>query len=77
MNSNQTSGKVRKMAHIAMLSAVSVILMFFDIPLLFAPSSVSYTHLTPPTKREAKTPEAAEAGKKKKKSKDTADKKRK
>ncbi|RDY32232.1 ECF transporter S component [Lachnotalea glycerini] len=38
MNSNQTSGKVRKMAQIAMLSAVSVILMFFDIPLLFAPS---------------------------------------
>lgn len=34
----KTSTRVRKMVQIAMLSAVSVILMFFDIPLFFAPS---------------------------------------
>lgn len=33
-----TSSKVRKMVQIAMLSAVSIILMLFEIPLFFAPS---------------------------------------
>lgn len=35
---HQTSIQVRKMVQIAMLSAVSVILMLFEIPLFFAPS---------------------------------------
>lgn len=42
MNNNATnqvtSSKVRKMVQIAMLSAVSTILMLFEIPLFFAPS---------------------------------------
>lgn len=38
MANNQTSTKIRKMVQIAMLSAVSVILMLFEIPLFFAPS---------------------------------------
>lgn len=42
MNKNttntETSSKVRKMVQIAMLSAVSIILMLFEIPLFFAPS---------------------------------------
>lgn len=38
MTNHQTSIKVRKMVQIAMLSAVSVILMLFEIPLFFAPS---------------------------------------
>ncbi len=42
MNSNTTnvatSSKVRQMVQIAMLSAVSIILMLFEIPLFFAPS---------------------------------------
>jgi riboflavin transporter FmnP len=42
MNNNATnqvtSSKIRKMVQIAMLSAVSTILMLFEIPLFFAPS---------------------------------------
>ncbi|WP_099466749.1 ECF transporter S component [Konateibacter massiliensis] len=38
ITNNQSSAKVRKMVQIAMLSAVSVILMLFEIPLFFAPS---------------------------------------
>jgi riboflavin transporter FmnP len=38
MSNHQTSSKVRKMVQIAMLSAVSIILMLFEIPLFFAPS---------------------------------------
>lgn len=38
MSNYQTSSKVRKMVQIAMLSAVSIILMLFEIPLFFAPS---------------------------------------
>jgi riboflavin transporter FmnP len=38
-NENQaTSSKVRKMVQIAMLSAISIILMLFEFPLFFAPS---------------------------------------
>lgn len=38
MTNHQTSIKVRQMVQIAMLSAVSIILMLFEIPLFFAPS---------------------------------------
>lgn len=38
MSNSKTSGKVRKMVQISMLSAVSIILMLFEIPLFFAPS---------------------------------------
>lgn len=38
INKDVTSFKVRKMVQIAMLSAVSVVLMLFEIPLFFAPS---------------------------------------
>lgn len=38
MTNRQTSIKVRQMVQIAMLSAVSIILMLFEIPLFFAPS---------------------------------------
>lgn len=38
MTNQQTSTRLRKMIQIAMLSAVSVVLMLFEVPLFFAPS---------------------------------------
>lgn len=37
-NNTASSSKVRKMVQIAMLSAVSIVLMLFEVPLFFAPS---------------------------------------